>query len=185
MAKTILVVDDDEDIREELAELIKLPGRIIMTATNPEDALRLIDGGSQAPPDHLRSQYAAVYGRLHDVHDDPSPSAVSVQLRLDECEGRSRRRAALRARAEILVRVHQEGRSAKISGPSDDRAPPREPRGLTSSRAGVSKNTCAFYISYKTIELDSAIFLWYKILQKFRPTATSAGGQPKWLVCSA
>ncbi|MBX9906395.1 response regulator [Patescibacteria group bacterium] len=45
MAKTILVVDDDDGVREELAELIELPGRIIVIAKNPEEALRLIDGG--------------------------------------------------------------------------------------------------------------------------------------------
>jgi CheY-like chemotaxis protein len=47
--KTVLIVDDDEDIRESLAELLRLHGLEVATAADGREALRWLRSGSPLP----------------------------------------------------------------------------------------------------------------------------------------
>ncbi len=53
MKKAILVVDDDNDIRVTLAELLELEGFDVLTASNGEEALKAIRSTESRKPIHL------------------------------------------------------------------------------------------------------------------------------------
>jgi CheY-like chemotaxis protein len=80
---SILIVDDDLDIREALSDTLEDQGYRVFTAANGRDALRLLRGGEVAPSLILLDLMMPVmdgYTFLDERRRDPALAAIPVAV---------------------------------------------------------------------------------------------------------
>jgi len=82
-ARPVLIVDDDDDIREALTDTLEDNGFRVLTAVNGLEALRLLRTGPVAPAVILLDLMMPVmdgYGFLAEQQQDPQLAAIPVAV---------------------------------------------------------------------------------------------------------